>query len=70
MEEKFFDWMDYDPVDDLIVQYFDCTIKVDIGRFRVGDKLEVITIDYEHGVMELYYKGELASTHQLEMIFN
>ena len=46
------------------------SFKVNIGRFQVGDKLEVITIDYEQGVMELYYKGELTSTHQLEMIFN
>lgn len=65
MEKQFFDYEYYESYDDGLRLFYDCTLKVDLGQFLIGDKLDEITIDFKSGVMELYYKGQLASTHNL-----
>lgn len=67
MEKQLFDWETYDVIDDDLWLFYDCTLKVDLGQFLAGDELDEITIDFETGVMELYYKGRLASTHNLAL---
>lgn len=49
MEDILFDYKEYDLLDTLLVQHYDCTLKVDIGRFKAGDKIDYIIIDYDEG---------------------
>lgn len=53
METTLFDYEEYDILDTLILQYYDCTLKVDIGRFKAGDKIDCIVMNCDEGKITL-----------------
>lgn len=53
METTLFSYEEYDILDTLVLQYYSCILKVDIGRFKVGDEIDYITINYDEGKITL-----------------
>jgi hypothetical protein len=48
-------------VGDALLQFYDCTLKVPIGSFKVGDLVPMITVDFEHGILQVFDKGRTSA---------
>lgn len=53
METTLFDYEEYDLLDTLILQFYNCTLKVNIGRFEAGDEIDCIIMNYDKGKITL-----------------
>jgi hypothetical protein len=49
-----FEWEDFDTVDYFANNYYDVVFLEDFGAIKSGDKFECITVDCEHGFIEIY----------------
>ena len=58
MEKEWFDWEEWEQVDNFILQFLNCTIKKPFGPYNVGDKVAVICIAFDSGVIECYNNTE------------
>jgi len=73
MEENLFDWSGWDFLNETLLQFFGCVLKVPIGRFGVGDTVPMILLNFEAGDLELRGagragEGELISAHKVRMV--
>lgn len=75
MEENLFEWSAWDYIDDAILQFYGCVLKEPIGKFKPGDTVPIIVVDFENGVLQLLEKGravldeqELISEHKVRMV--
>lgn len=66
MERKLFDWEDYDIIDTLILQFYNCKLKEDIAEFKAGSEIDCITMDYDNGLISLQDK-DVSVTHTLSL---
>jgi hypothetical protein len=57
METQLFDWKNWDSWDFAVNVYYDCTLKVPIGPYAAGTKIDTISVDFEQGFVELYGRG-------------
>ena len=48
-----FDYQSSDFIDGGM-QYFDCVLKVNIGKLNIGKKVDAIAIDVDTGLLEFY----------------
>lgn len=54
MEKQLFDWKGCDAVDEGLFVFYDCTLKIDFGRyFPAGTKVSAINFDMEKSKVEL-----------------
>jgi hypothetical protein len=53
MIEKLFDFDSYDEVGDFAITHYDCHLKQDIGEFKKGAHVGMITVDYVKGFIEV-----------------
>lgn len=53
MEQELFEWKEWDQYDTMFFTFHNCTLRKDIGGFKVGDFMECINVNYEDGVLEL-----------------
>lgn len=59
IEHKYFVWEEFDEIDCFGVQFYDCTLVADIdSEYKKGMKIDIISIDFENGYMELYSKDD------------
>lgn len=74
MEKNLFDWAAWDLVSDTLLQFYGCVLLVPIGKFKVGDVVPVIVVDFENGILQLCSgggracSGELISEHKVQMV--
>jgi len=76
MESDLFEWSAWDVVSDTILQFYGCVLKVPIGRFKIGDTIPIIVVDFETGVLQLYdsqhagrfEEKSLISEHKVRMV--
>ncbi len=66
METALFDWSVWDCVEDTLLQFYGCTLKVPIGSRKVGDLVSIIVVDFEHGILQVFDKErDLLSEHKV-----
>lgn len=53
-ESDIFDWVDYEIYDSDVYLFLGCTLKRDIGRFKEGDFVGAIIIDFENMLLKIY----------------
>lgn len=53
METTLFNYENYDLLDTLSLQFYNCVLKVDIGRFKAGDEIDCIIMNYDRGKITL-----------------
>jgi len=73
MEKDLFDWSGWDFLDDALLQFYGCVLKVPIGEFKVGDTVHMILVNFETGDLQLLSagragEGELISEHKVRMV--
>lgn len=54
MERELFTWKDWDVVEEGISVFEDCILLVAIGEHPVGEKIDMIVINSEKGVIFIY----------------
>ena len=71
MEQTLFDWCGWDQLDDGVLQFTGCTLKVPIGTFKAGELVPVIVVSFDSGILQLICKdGKLISQHNIHLAFN
>ncbi len=57
--EQFFNYKEFNGPDKHVTAMFygDCTLLVDLGDFKAGNKFDEITVSLERSDMKLYQKG-------------
>lgn len=69
MERDLFEWSAWDLVNDTMLQFYGCTLKVSIGEFKVGDLVPVILVDFENGILQVLDREKtLSSEHKVRMV--
>lgn len=55
MERQLFEWKNWDQLDVAALQFYDCTLKVDIGGgYKKGDSVKSIVVDFNEGFLAIY----------------
>lgn len=54
MEKELFEWKEWDPMDTLVLCFYNCTLIKQIGKFPPGFQTSAITMDYEEGKISIY----------------
>lgn len=59
LENKFFDWVDFDDAGGFALQFYDCVLNADLdSNLKKGTPVDIIFIDFESGKMDLYFKDD------------
>jgi hypothetical protein len=67
MEQSLFSWENWDQLDTMLFCFSQCTLKVDIGKYKAGDIIEEIALDYSDGVMEFYKDNDAIDKFSLSL---
>jgi len=71
MERTLFDWCGWDQLDIGVLQFTDCTLKVPVGRFNIGELVPVIVVSFEDGLIQLINSdGTPISEHNIRLVIN
>lgn len=54
MEKELFDWSAYDELDTLVMGFYDCTLKQELGGFPPGHKFSMIELNFRDGALSLF----------------
>lgn len=54
IEDALFNFKEFNILDIAFYQFLDCTLKVDIGKIKTGDVVDIIEINYETSTLEIY----------------
>lgn len=53
MENHLFEWEAYDEIGVAALNFYDCTLKVQIGKFVVGSIFSSIYVDFSQGLLAM-----------------
>lgn len=51
VEKKLFEWEYWDQFDTMCMVFYSCTLIKDIGKYKKGDHIDCIDMDYKNGKM-------------------
>lgn len=51
MEKQLFTWGSWDLCDNLFIAFMNCVFIKDIGKYKAGDKVYCIDMNFEEGLM-------------------
>lgn len=68
VEKKLFKWDDWDLVSTACMAFYSCTLIKDIGKYKKGDHIDYIEMDYENGKMSFWNNVE--DNKPAECVFN
>jgi hypothetical protein len=54
IETQIFEWNGWDELDFMALQFYDCTLKIDIGPYKVGDKISNIAMMFDTSTIAFY----------------
>lgn len=58
MEKQLFTWGSWDLCDNLFITFMNCVFIKDVGKYRAGDKVYCIDMDFEEGLMYVYESAD------------
>lgn len=74
MEKQLFTWGSWDECGTLFVTFTNCIFIKDVGKYRAGDKVYCIDMDFEEGLMYVYESADELdipnATYKLELQIN
>lgn len=74
MEKQLFTWGSWDLCDNLFIAFMNCVFIKDIGKYKAGDKVYCIDMDFEKGLMYVYESADELdapnATYKLELQVN
>jgi hypothetical protein len=54
LEQQLFSWEGWDELETAVLQFSNCTLKVDVGEHLVGSKFDFIVFDMQSSKLALY----------------
>ena len=54
VEESIFSWEQCDLHSTAVFHFWKCVLKLPVGQHKIGECIEVITVDYEHELMTFH----------------
>lgn len=74
MEKQLFTWGSWDECGTLFITFTNCIFIKDVGKYRAGDKVYCIDMDFEEGLMYVYESADELdipnATYKLELQVN
>ena len=74
MEKQLFTWGSWDLCDNLFIAFMNCVFIKDIGKYKAGDKVYCIDMNFEEGLMYVYESADEldapSATYKLELQVN
>lgn len=74
MEKQLFTWGSWDLCDNLFIAFMNCVFIKDIGKYKAGDKVYCIDMNFEEGLMYVYESADELdapnTTYKLELQVN
>ena len=74
MEKQLFTWGSWDLCDNLFIAFMNCVFIKDIGKYKAGDKVYCIDMNFEEGLMYVYEPADELdapnATYKLELQVN
>lgn len=70
MEKQLFDWKDWDEMDFLVVEFYNCTFNTDVGKYKKGDKVSSILMDYSNGTIKIYENLDTCVEYELSFLIH
>lgn len=58
IEEQLFSWEEWDVLAVADLMFYNCELKVDIGPFKIGDKVDAITLMFSKQVIQIDHETE------------
>lgn len=69
MERKYFTWESWDELGNFAIAFYGCTVVQPFGEFEIGDKVDMIIIDFERGNFDcIHDSGEILFSGKFELI--
>jgi hypothetical protein len=68
MEQELFEWLEYDFVDDSCFVYYNCILKQDIGKYKKGDNIKAIMVDYEKGKLTIQIDSSNEEVFKMKLV--
>lgn len=62
LENKYFSWEDWDGDMWDSLTFTNCTLQRDMGNFKKGDHIKVISMSYQEGWIEFYDEDSVIAT--------
>ena len=74
MEKQLFTWGSWDLCDNLFIAFMNCVFIKDIGKYKAGDKVYCIDMNFEEGLMYVCESADELdapnATYKLELQVN
>lgn len=70
MIEEYFDFEDLEDIDFMIFGFYGCTLLRDIGEFKKGSYLSMITLDFDSGIIRLIDKEDNEVEYFINLSFS
>ena len=74
MEKQLFTWGSWNQYDTLSISFMNCVFIKDVGKYKAGDKVYCIDMDFEEGLMYVYESVDALdapnATYELELQVN
>lgn len=67
LENKYFSWEDWDGDMWDSLTFTNCTLQRDMGNFKKGDHIKVISMSYQEGWIEFYDEDSVIATFKFEI---
>jgi hypothetical protein len=64
MEKEYFDWTEWDFIEENVFQFQNCVVKKPFGPYKIGDAVFIIVLDYSKGVIETYTSDETSLSYR------
>lgn len=68
MEKQLFDWGKWREINFLVIEFDDCTFNTDVLKYKKGDKVSNILMDYSNGIIRIYEDLDTYVEYELSLL--
>lgn len=68
MEKQLFDWGNWREINFLVIEFDDCTFNTDVLKYKKGDKVSNILMDYSNGIIRIYEDLDTYVEYELSLL--
>lgn len=68
MEKQLFDWGNWREINFLVIEFGDCTFNTDVLKYKKGDKVSNILMDYSNGIIRIYEDLDTYVEYELSLL--
>ena len=70
MEKQLFDWSEWEELNFLSLYFYGCTFITDVGKYKKGDKVSGVCMDYAKGIIIIDEDADTQVTYKLSFLIS